>query len=293
MMPRMCAWPGATRSPEAPRVRVSGRAAAARGVPAQRLQKVLSDLGVASRREVERWIRAGRLTVNGKAAVLGMRVSREDQLKLDGRLIRRPPLGAAPVLLCHRSPGELLLPRSARTEVAGPAAGAESSARAPAARSLAERVPRRLGRRFISVSPMPLIDGGMELLTAEGALAARLQRAVRSLESEFSVRTRGELDAAALAALRRGDGGDSGLPRVRTLEPAGGESSNRWYRLVTVGASGHEVRQLFERHGISVARVLRTRLGGLALPRTLARGQWRELARDELSALTAAADSRD
>ena len=80
---------------------------------------------------------------------------------------------------------------------------------------------------------------------------------------------------------------------MRTLEAAGGESSNRWYRLRTLGASGHEVRQLFERHGIEVDRVLRTRLGGLALPRTLGRGQWRELERDELSALTAPAGSPD
>ena len=65
-------------------------------------------------------------------------------------------------------------------------------------------MPRRLGRRFISVSPMPLIDGGLELLTADGALATRLQRSVRSLESEFSVRTRGELDAAALETLTSG-----------------------------------------------------------------------------------------
>src|SRR5580693_4161447 len=52
---------------------------------AERLQKVLSQLGLGSRREAEDWIRAGRLTVNGKPAVLGMRVGAEDQLKLDGR----------------------------------------------------------------------------------------------------------------------------------------------------------------------------------------------------------------
>ena len=159
--------------------------------------------------------------------------------------------------------------------------------------SLAERVPRRLGRRFISVSPMPLIDGGLELLTADGALAERLQRSVRSLESEFSVRTRGELDTAALEALRRGSSADRSRIAVRTLEPSGGEATNRWYRLVTTGASGHELRQLFEHHGIEVVRVLRTRLGALTLPRTLGRGQWRELEREELSALTAAAGSRD
>ena len=70
---------------------------------------------------------------------------------------------------------------------------------------------------------MPLIDGGLELLTADGALATRLQRAVRSLESEFSVRTRGELDAATLETLRQGRAADAAPLAVRTLEAAGGE----------------------------------------------------------------------
>jgi len=272
-------------------VRAGGRAAGTRAAAAERLQKVLSDLGVASRREAERWIRAGRLTVNGKTAVLGMRVSSEDHLKLDGRLIRQRAARAAPVLLCHRSPGEPLLPRPARAAAAAASTEARAAQHTLETSSLAERMPRRLGRRFISVSPMPLIDGGLELLTADGALATRLQRVVRSLEAEFSVRTRGELDAAALETLRQGRAADQPCLTVRALEAAGGESSNRWYRLLTLGASGHEVRQLFERHGIEVDRVLRTRLGGLALPRTLGRGQWRELERDELSALTAPAGS--
>jgi 23S rRNA pseudouridine2605 synthase len=254
---------------------------------------VLSELGVASRREVERWIQAGRLTVNGRTAVLGTRVSEQDQVRLDGRLIHRSAapksaaqgIGAAGVVVCHRSPGEPLLPPPERV-----AALAEVSAR-----SIAERLPRRVGRRFISISPMPATDGGLELLTANGALAQRLQRSVRALESEFSVRVRGELTEQQLQVLRAGvlqaGVGERGERlELRALEPSGGEASNRWYRLVTVGASGHEIRQLFERQGIAVVRVLRTRLGGVALPRTLARGQWRELSRAEISALL---DSRD
>lgn len=273
-------------------MRAGARAARARAAPAERLQKVLSDLGVASRREVERWIRAGRLSVNGQVAQLGVRVAGEDQLRLDGRLIRRRTLRAAPVLLCHRSPGEPLLKRGKRAVGAPPPSDGTPTAGILETRSLAERLPRRLGRRFVSVSPMPLVDGGLELLTADGALAARLQRSVRSLESEFSVRTHGELEESALEALRRSAVGEGTRSGVRSLEPGGGELRNRWYRLITLGASGHEVRQLFERHGIEVARVLRTRLGALALPRTLGRGQWRELEREELSALTGAAGSR-
>jgi 23S rRNA pseudouridine2605 synthase len=256
---------------------------------AERLQKVLSQLGLASRREAEAWIRAGRITVNGRPAVLGTRVAAADQLKLDGRPIRRQLSRDVPVFLCHRSPGEPLLPPRAVTGAAASATTSRadpgsSSSSAPSA-SIAERLPRRAGRRFISVSPMPTVDGGLELLTADGALATRLQRAVHALEMEFSLRIRGELSAAQQQAIREGmlDRG-AGL-RVLQLEPTGGQGSNRWYRLLAVGASGNDIRQLIERQAVTLVRTLRTRVGTLALPRTLARSHWRELEAAEVTAL--------
>jgi len=243
---------------------------------AERVQKVLAQLGLASRREAEAWIRAGRLTVNGKPAVLGMRVLPADQIKLDGRVVRRRRLAdTAPVLMCHRSPGEPLLP--ART-------GAEQGAAGLSA--LAARLPRSAGLRFISVSPLPLIDGGLELLTADGASAARLQRAMGGIEMEFSLRVRGELSAEQQESIRSGMLDRGSAVRVTLLEPAGGEGANRWYRLIAVGASGHEIRQLCERAAVRLARLLRTRIGALSLPRSLPRGQWRELSAEELASVT-------
>ena len=205
---------------------------AARG--GERLQKILARAGLASRRQAETWIRAGRLTINGALATLGSRVLASDQVRLDGRRVRAgpaAPAAAVAVFLCHRSPGEALaMPASA-------AAGAVVASR-PA---MLERLPRRSGRRFIAVSPMPRVDGGIELVSADGELAARLQRAVHALASRFGVRVR--------------------------------------------GASGKQVRQLFERQGALVSRVLRTQLGPLQLERALARGQFRALTQEELAAL--------
>lgn len=256
------------------------------GAP-ERLQKVLSELGVASRREAEAWIRAGRLSVNGKPAVLGMRVSAGDQLRLDGRLIRQRAATDTPVLLCHRSPGEPLLPRAAHAARNRAHAGdsAPAASAASGSESLAERLPRRAGRRFISISPLPTVDGGLELLTADGALAARLQRAVRALEVEFSLRVRGELSETQQQAILEGQLDSGARLQVRSLEPSGGEASNRWYRLIAVGARGSEVRQLLERQAVTLTRALRTRLGPLELPPTLPRGRWRALEPAELSAL--------
>jgi 23S rRNA pseudouridine2605 synthase len=237
----------------------------------ERLQKVLARLGVASRREAEEWIRAGRLTVNGETAVLGTRVTRSDHLRLDGRLIHRHEIAAGQVYLCHRSPGENM-----RT----PEEPSEHTA-------LLERLPRRAGNRFITVSPMPRIDGGLEIVTSDGNLAVQLQRTVHSLPSEFSVRVRGELDEPTLSAIMKGTL-DRGINlKVASLEPGGGEAANRWYTIVASGGSGKDVRQLFERHGALVSRVLRTKLGALALDRLLSRGQFRPLTQDEIQSLIA------
>jgi 23S rRNA pseudouridine2605 synthase len=241
-----------------------------RGEP-ERLQKVLARAGLASRREAEQWIRAGRLTVNGQAASLGVRVSPDDEVRLDGRVIRqRAPQSGGRAYIYHRSPGESL---------------DAPSADAPDAVPLLARLPKRAGRRFIMVSPMPRIDGGLEIVCGDGELAARLQRAVRALSSQLSVRVRGELTEQQIEGVLGGvlDSGEK--LAVLGCERAGGEGANRWYAITARGASGKDIRQLFERQAAIVSRVLRTRLGSLALERSLVRGHYRELTRQEIDAL--------
>jgi 23S rRNA pseudouridine2605 synthase len=248
------------RRPAAARPRRARAPVAANAAP-ERLQKLLARAGLASRREVETWIRAGRLTVNGAPAQLGTRATAADQVRLDGRLVRVSPApGDAGAFLCHRSPGEELA-------------------------TVLARLPRRSGKRFIAVSPMPRVDGGLELVTPDGALAERLQRQVHTLTSEFGVRVRGELAQMQLQGILGGQLDSGAQLAVERCEAGGGEGANRWYTVAVRGASGKEVRQLFERQGALVSRVLRTRLGPIALERALGRGQARELESAELAEL--------
>jgi 23S rRNA pseudouridine2605 synthase len=234
----------------------------------ERLQKLLSRLGVASRREAEQWIRAGRLSINGRAAALGDRVDAGDQLRLDGRLIRQTgPARELPVLLCHRSPGLPLLSTPANAD------------------SFASHLPRRTGPRFMSISPLPQVDGGLELLTADGALAVRLQRAMRAQPVVYSLRVRGELGAEQRAGVLGGQLDRGSTLRVIRVDAAGGSGSNQWYQIETIGASGNDLRQLLERQGVAVSRLMRVRLGSVQLERSMPRGRWRELLPAEIDSL--------
>lgn len=242
----------------------------------ERLQKVLAAAGLASRREAEGWIAAGRVSVNGLPATLGQRVSGEDEIRVDGRMVRiaarRAQAARRPsVYLCHRSPGEIL----------------ESG--------IAARLPGRGSSRAIAVSPMPRIDGGLEVVALDGGIAASLQRAIRSSRGEFSVRVRGSLEESGAAGVLGGELDDGSHVTIESVAPVEDESdsSNRWYAVTAVGASGKAVRQLFERQGCTVSRVLRVALGPFVLTRDLPRGRFRPATEAELALLGVEAPAGD
>jgi 23S rRNA pseudouridine2605 synthase len=236
---------------------------------AERLQKYLAQRGLGSRRAVEEWIRAGRLSVNGRIAELGQKVSAADDIRLDGRAIKVRATEGSQLFVFNRSPGDPLR---------------ESDGERSA---LIDRLPKTAGRRFVAVSPMPGIDGGLELVTSDGALAAKLQRANHTLSCEFSVRIKGQLGPDQIEGVKSGK-----LDRVSRMtvesvstSEAQLEGTNRWYSVVVAGASGKDIRQLFERQGALVSRVLRVSMGSLKLEKGLSRGQFRQLEDSELEGL--------
>lgn len=215
------------------------------------------------------------MTINGEVATLGSRAAGNDQVKLDGRLVRQASTLRTATFLCHRSPGELL--REPR-EGEGDEAGGET---------IEQRLPSRSGKRYIAISPMPRPDGGLELLTSDGAFAAQLQRLVRGLEIGFSLRLRGELSQEQIEGILEGQLDSGERLQVLSCEASGGEGANRWYQVQTRGANGRDLRSLVERQGGVVSRVLRVQFGPLMLDRLVGRGQFRALEPEEVSALLA------
>ena len=243
---------------------------------AERLQKYLAQRGLGSRRAVEEWIRAGRLSVNGRIAELGQKVSHADDIRLDGRAIKTRAAEAAQAFIFNRSPGDPL--REGDGERA----------------ALIDRLPKAAGRRFVAVSPMPGIDGGLELVTSDGALAEKFQRANHRLTCEFSVRIKGVLGPDHIEAVKSGKIDRASRMTVESVSTSEAqlEGSNRWYSIVVTGASGKDIRQLFERQGALVSRVLRVSMGSLKLDKSLARGQFRQLEDTEVQALLKPAESK-
>jgi 23S rRNA pseudouridine2605 synthase len=250
-----------------------GRESAEPVAEGDRLQKVLAQAGLASRREAEQWIEAGRVTINGRVATLGERVAGRDELRVDGRVVRR-----------SKDPSRLPLTRS--TYLVHRAAGQSL------ADEILPRLPRQGGNRFVAISPMPQGDGGLELVTTDGSLATRCQRAVRLWPVDFLVRVRGALNELGQQGVEGGVLDDGSTVTVLAVEspstPA--EGLNRWYFLRTRGATGREVRQLFERQGLLVSRIQRTQLGPLALTKDLSRGRFRSLSEEEAEVLSSAPD---
>ncbi len=233
---------------------------------AERLQKVLAAAGVASRREAEGWIRAGRVTVNDRPASLGQRVEEDDRIAVDGRRLRLER--AAPkdlVLLYHRPPGEALT-----AEDAG------------AGDAIVDRLPPLRGRRWLPLSPLAPTDGGLELFTTDGGLRAAASRAAAAqLPIGWAVRVSGEPTEALIASLEARARAAEPSFTIAAVRAAGGEGRNRWYEFDTAGARGRDLRELLLAAGLDVSRILRTRVGPVTMDRELSRGRHRELGAEE------------
>ena len=268
------ALPDAHRGPRAapeakPRTRAAhgeqaaGAASAATATGGSRLQKILAERGLGSRREIERWITEGRLAVNGKRAALGDRVRSGDRVALDGRAIsiEETAAAAAPrVIIYHKPAGEV----STRSDPQGRP-------------TVFDRLPRLRGARWIAVGRLDLDTSGLLLFTTDGALARALMHPSSGLEREYAVRVHGAPTDDALARLTRGVQLDDGPARFDEVVEEGGTGTNRWYRVKLREGRKREVRRLWETVGCTVSRLIRVRFGPIELPRSLARARVREL----------------
>lgn len=237
----------------------------------ERLQKILAQAGVGSRREMEEWISAGKITVNGEVAKIGQSVVPTDKVKIGGRLINirftgsaRPPR----VLMYHKPEGEIV----SRDDPDGRP-------------SVFAALPRIRGGRWITVGRLDFNTSGLLLFTTSGELANKLMHPSSELVREYAVRVLGELSPEAQKQLLEGVELEDGKASFASLEDAGGEGANRWVRVTLFEGRNREVRRMFEAVGCTVSRLIRVRYGPFLLPPQLKRGRCRELSEVEVKEL--------
>lgn len=240
----------------------------------ERLQKVLARAGLGSRRQIEDWIRDGRVEVNGKPAVLGLKVTGSERIVVDGRKVHlkadRP--AAAEVLLYHKPAGEIC----SRNDPEGRT-------------TVFSALPKPHGGRWISVGRLDINTSGLLLFTTDGELAHRLMHPSQEIEREYAVRLLGEVSMPILERLIQGVQLEDGFARFTAIEESGGSGANRWYHVIIKEGRNREVRRLWESQGLTVSRLSRVRYGPIILERKLRPGKTRPLAARELKQLYQAA----
>lgn len=240
-----------------------------------RLQKLLAEAGLGSRRTIESWIRAGRLTVDGRVAQLGDQADASADIRLDGRALKLKPPGTAQGLLYYKPVGEV----TTRSDPQGRP-------------TVFDRLPPPAAGRWIAVGRLDVNTAGLLLLLTDGALAHRLMHPSSEVPREYRVRLRGRPGPQVLTHLLKGVALEDGPARFDRIEPAPGEEaggSHASFTVVLHEGRNREVRRLFEAVGFEVSRLLRTRYGPIELPRGLRPGASRALSAGELRALAEAA----
>jgi len=240
----------------------------------QRVQKLLADAGVGSRREIERWIVEGRLSINGLPAVLGAKAVVSDRFALDGDPIRIRDRDEVErrVIAYHKPLGEL----TTRNDPDGRP-------------TVFEKLPRLRGSRWIAIGRLDFNTSGLLLFTNDGALANLLMHPKQEIAREYAVRTSGVTRQAALDQLAKGVLLDDGPAKFESIADGGGEGVNHWYRVVLREGRNREVRRMFEAVGTTVSRLMRVRFGPILLDPWLKRGMTRELTPEEVASLEIAA----
>ena len=237
----------------------------------ERIHKVLANVGLGSRRSIERWVAEGRITVDGRVAKLGEQLQGRERVCFDGKPVRltaaklaRPPNDD---FLAYYKPGAT---RGATEEKA------------------ALDLPRPRHGRWIDVSPLDRNTSGLTVLTTDGELASRLMHPSTVVEREYAVRLLGTPSDGQIRQLQSGIELDTGVAKVEEMQAGHGSGSNAWYHVTLREARHRDLRPMLAAVGLAVSRIIRVRYGEVALG-DLYRGASRPLSAAETKALYGAA----
>lgn len=244
----------------------------------ERIQKVLANAGLGSRRQIEQWIREGRIRINGRLAQLGDHVTAEDQLKIDGKPVSEKRLAGQQehyILMYNKPEGEIV----SRKDDQG-------------RKTAFDKLPPLDKGRWIAVGRLDINSTGLLIFTTHGELANRLMHPSQQIEREYAVRVHGEVTDVQLEQLVNGVELEDGFARFEEIVDSGGDGRNHWYHVVIMEGRKREVRRLWESIGVQVNRLKRVRFGPLFLNSAVKVGMWRSLNKDEIRRICEMTETR-
>ena len=237
----------------------------------ERIQKVLARAGVGSRRQIEAWIKEGRIKINGKQAMLGDHISTKDKVKVNNRIIDLDSSTAdtVKVLAYYKPIGEICARSDPKHK-----------------KTVFDKLPKLNKGRWINIGRLDINTIGLLLFTNDGELANGLMHPSNQVEREYAVRVLGTATKEQLASLVKGVKLEDGEARFTDVVDSGGEGVNHWYHVVITEGRNREVRRLWESQGLKVSRLMRVRFGSYILPRSKRPGNFWDLKESEIKALS-------
>ena len=227
----------------------------------EKLQKILAQAGIGSRREMERWIEQGRIHLNGEVAKLGERAGADDEIKADGRKVDHAGEAPRRVLVYNKPEGEVCT----RNDPDGRP-------------TVFDNLPRIKGERWIAVGRLDINTAGLLLFTTDGELANKLMHpSTNTVDREYAVRVAGEVTPEIIAKLKEGVVLEDGMAKFTDVQFFDGEGFNQWYHVCIMEGRNREVRRLWESQDLKVSRLKRVRYGCIFLPKKVSVGRWVEL----------------
>ena len=241
----------------------------------ERIQKYLAREGFASRREIERWIKLGRIRHDGGPYKLGDQVEEGDVIYVDERRIEVENVTTKTrVIAYHKKLGEICTNDD------------------PAGRPLAiNALPPIDTGRWISVGRLDINTTGLLLFTNDGELANGLMHPSNQVVREYRCRVYGSVSTDDLKRLHIGVRSQQDTLRFDEIELIGGKGRNQWYRIILKQGRNREIRRAWEAVGYQVSRLHRVRYGSVELDETIEPGQLVELSQEHCLQLIQSIDS--
>ena len=235
-----------------------------------RIQKILADHGIGSRRGIESLIRQKKVLVNGQLAIIGQLVSEKDTFEIEGRsikLLKKDPTKRR-VLMYNKKVGEI----SSRNDP-------------DHKKTIFDSLPKLRSGRWVSVGRLDINTSGLILFSNDGSFANNLMHPSSNIEREYVARVHGHVSEKIVNNLIKGVKLEDGFAKFSDVQSGRKGKTNQWFAMVIMEGRSREVRRLWESQGLEISRLKRVRYGNLFLPASLKQGAFKELTKSEISAL--------